>query len=102
MWFPQRFSQGYPWSRKGSRKNNLIKCHVILREPRRLKNPLGVPEILRSLRLPQDDMDRLELLKLFFRGSSVFEHQLFVARVVLVDGLLEGGRAGDCVAFRNE
>ncbi len=52
---------------KGPRKKNLSKCRVILREPRRLKNPLGVREILRSLGLPQDDMNRLEFCKLFFR-----------------------------------
>ena len=51
----------------GSAKNNLSECRVILREPRRLKNPLGVREILRSLGLPQDDMNRLEFCNLFFR-----------------------------------
>ncbi len=52
---------------KGPQKNNLSKCRVILREPRRLKNPLGVREILRSLGLPQDDMNRLEFRKIFIR-----------------------------------
>jgi len=58
---------------KGPRKNNLSKSRVILREPRRLKNPLGVREILRSLGLPQDDMNRLEFRKLFFREPLAIE-----------------------------
>ncbi len=54
-------------SPKGPRKNKLSKCRVILREPRRPKIPLGVRGILRSLGLPQDDMNRLEFCNLFFR-----------------------------------
>ena len=57
----------------GSRKNKLSKCRVILREPQRPKNPLGARDIFRSLGLPQDDMNRLELCKLFFLRSLRFD-----------------------------
>ena len=57
---------------KGPRKSNLGKCRVILREPQRLKNPLSVRELLRSLGLPQDDMNGWEFRKLFFREPLRF------------------------------
>jgi hypothetical protein len=53
---------------KGLRKNNLAKCRVILREPWRPKNPLGVQEILQSPGLPQDDRNASKLYMLFLRG----------------------------------
>ena len=59
---------------EGPRKKNLSKFRVILREPWRLKNPLGVREILRSLGLPQDDMHRFEFRKLFFREPVEASH----------------------------
>ena len=49
-------------------KNNLDKCHVILREPWRLKDLLYAKRILRSPGLPQNDRNALQLYMSFLRG----------------------------------